>query len=464
MATEVWLRNPKTYIREIVEVRHPYIAWDRGFLVKHRIDPSKFCDLYFPADVSYRMLVIGDTEQGAMSIKRGGSMKKPDSVFPVWLYGEQLDDLEALLAHPVGENYELCNDTNVPVDQRPVFGQEHRVVVSDIPNLGTGPGRKFIRLLHEMQLDYPDAIIHVHGLYAFKTMFGLSFRATDIEPRMGASKGNVYLPNGREVSAETAVKYPQWVNLLGVNPVDLKVPRNRCMFSIRSALWASRHFKENVAFKSKDPLGTHVPNTTAADTLVEIPQTSRLTKHSAQAGDRFACDSCSLTRDCKYYREGAVCSVPDAETNNLADFFNTRDSATIIQGLGLLLGAQANRLERGIENEDFGDELDPEVSKMINSLFANGVKLAKLTNPELNGGPKVGVFVNGGNGAQVAVGQSASQLTAAVVRELEAKGIPRDQITPEMIGKALDPTALPAVASGPEHGGHDDGPITIEGS
>jgi len=136
-----------------------------------------------------------------------------------------------------------------------------------------------------------------------------------------------------------------------------------------------------------------------------------------------------------------VCSVPDSEPVKLASFFNTRDSDTIISGLGALLGKQAERLERGMEDEEWGEELDSEVSKLINSLFSNGVKLAKLTNPELSGGTRVGVFVNGGQGAQVAVGSSASQLTASIVRELEEKGIPREDITPEMISQVLDPNA-----------------------
>ena len=64
---------------------------------------------------------------------------------------------------------------------------------------------------------------------------------------------------------------------------------------------------------------------------------------------------------------------------------------------------------------------DPEVTKMMNSLFKNGVQLAKLLNPELNGkGQSVTVSVGGGHTAGVF---SPQQLTGKIIAELEAQGI-----------------------------------------
>lgn len=438
MNKEVWLRNPRAYIREIVEVRQLLIVWDKGSLVKHSIDPVKFCDLHVPADQHYRMLVIGNTEQGCAELSRGGHPDEPDAVYPVWsATDEDISVLEELIQYPPGEDADVCGDESVERAHRPVLGQEHRIILTDMPKLNTGPGRKMIRVLSELQDEYPDAILHLHGTYSWRAMFSASFRSVDFDSRTQAAKGMVFLPNGKQVRHEATTSFPQWVTLLGYNPVDLAVPRNRCMYNMKSALWAAKHYNENFRFKSK---GDHTPDVDAPDVKV-TPVTAKAKGLNYKSGDKFTCDTCSVQNACKYYRQGAVCSVPDSEPVKLASFFNTRDSDTIVEGLGILLAAQANRLERGMQDEEFGDELDPEVSKMINSLFSNGTKLAKLTNPELAGGTKVGVFVNGGQGASVAVGSSASQLTAAIVQELEAKGIPREDITPEMIGEVLDPNA-----------------------
>lgn len=444
MTTEVWCRNPKSYIREVLEVRQSLTVWDMGFLIKNSLDVVKFCDLYYPQDMHWRALVVGDYDQGAAEVSRGGSTEKPDAVYPVWAYGGDWNILEELVENPVGEDVDACSDKSVPRRERPVLGQEHRVVITDIPNVSSGPGRKFVRLLHELQLDYPECIIHVHGLYSYRVMFGFSFRSVDVDSRTRASKGDVEMPNGKCVRFEQMVKHPQWANLLGMKPVDLQIPRNRCIYNIKSALWAAKNFEKNVPFKTR---GEYTPDTVAADSAVVTPETKAHKLPKGKPGDKFICDTCSLADQCKFYRVGAVCSVSDSEPKTLAEFFNTRDSDAIISGLGALLGKQADRLERGLEDEQYGEELDSEVSKLINSLFGNGVKLAKLTNPELAGGTKVGVFVNGGHGSSVAVGGSASQLTAAIVNELEAKGISREDITPEMIGEVLNPNSktMPAI-------------------
>jgi len=441
MTIETWWRNPRAYIREIVEVRHPLIVWDKGSLVKHRIDPVKFLDLHIPTDMHYRMLIVGNTEQGCAEVTRGGDPEKPEAVYPVWSAEEEsLETLEEIIQYPAGEDPETCEDEACPRAYRPVLGQEHRIIMTDIPKLTTGPGRKLVRMVAELQEEYPDVILHLHATYSWKAMFAHGLRSIDFDGRTKAAKGTVSLPNGREIRYQQAGAHPQWINLLGYKAVDLSIPRNRCMYNMKSALWAAKHYDENLKFKTRGWTAVDAHTPTASLTPVET-KTSKSVNLAYKPGDKFTCDTCSVSDACKYYRQGAVCSVPDSEPVKLASFFNTRDSDTIISGLGALLGKQADRLERGMEDEEWSEELDPEVSKLINSLFSNGVKLAKLTNPELSGGTKVGVFVNGGQGAQVAVGSSASQLTASIVRELEEKGIPREDITPEMISQVLDPNA-----------------------
>lgn len=438
--TEVWFRNPSNYIRELVECGVGRIAWDRGFLVKKGIDAAKHADLFFGTGVPYRILLIGD--QGTAEVGPGRGLEKPVGVYPTWTYGEDATLLEEIVSRPIGQDKQVCSDMTVEPDERPVYGQEHRVVVSDLPPAGSGPGRKFFSYLKELQEEYPDCIIHVHGLYGFRTAFGLGFGAADIEPRTSAQKGKVSLPSGNEMMFEHVQQHAKWVTNLGFKPADLAVPRNRCMFNIKSALWCGENYEKLYKFRTRS--SGKLPDIQTSDSNYKPEETSGyLTVRSkAQEGDKFFCDTCSLQTDCKFQRSGAVCSVPGAEPAELARYFKTRDSDMIIDGLGVLVAAQTRRLERGMKiEEDFG-ELDPEVSKLLNSLFNQGVQLAKLVNPSLRGGVKVNVAVGQGGAAQVAVA-TPGELTGAVVRELEARGIPREKITPELIMSVLSSSAEP---------------------
>ncbi len=140
-----------------------------------------------------------------------------------------------------------------------------------------------------------------------------------------------------------------------------------------------------------------------------------------------------------------MCSVPGAEPTELSRYFKTRDSGMIIDGLGTLMAAQTKRLERGLtDEEDFG-ELDPEVTKIMNQLFDQGVKLAKLVDPNLRGGPKVSVHVGAGGGATIE-GSNPRQFLAAAVRELELQGFKRAEITPKMIEGMMSGMADPGRA------------------
>lgn len=437
---EVWFRNPDNYIRECLEIGVMTLAWDRGYLVKKSLDPSRFADLYYSASMEYRMLAVGD--QGTAELRRGQTLANPAAVYPTWEYGQELELLEDMLAHPAGDDPSLCGDTDKPVDERPVAGQEHRVVVIRLPPVGTGVGRKVLRQLAEMQSEYPDAILHLHGLYSWRAMFSLSIRSVDVEPRILAQKGKVTLPNGKEVTYERAAQTPQWVRVCGMAPSELAVPRNRCIYNMRSAQWAAKNFTKNVNFRVSGG-GAVDP-----DAKVYVPEPTgrfKTTSLAATLGDKFLCDVCSLQDTCKYYREGSVCTLPDTETNKLSQMFGSRDAEDIVEALGVLLAKQVERLQRGIENEEVLEELDPEVSKAFNAVFTNGVKLAKLRDPKLSGGPLVGINLNVPR--DLLEGAQPAQLTAAAVKALEEKGIERKDITPDMLQRVLQP-ALDQSASG----------------
>lgn len=430
--TEVWFRNPDNYIREIVEVGANTIAWDMGYLVKKKIEPIKFARLYFGQN-PWRALLIG--AQGSAEIDNTHTLANPAGVFPTWEYGERFELLEEMVAMPAGDDPTIFNDMSVKVNERPVQGQVHRVIVTNLPDMRTGPGRHLIRRIKELQDEYPQCLIHIHGLYSYRIAFGMGFGAADMDSRTKASKGTVVLPNGKEVIAERTVGFPQWITVMGMLPTQLKVPRNRCMYNIKSALWAGENWDKTFNFKS-----TATP-VEQIDTVSNVaPQPPTTVSHLSvplqpQPGDRQVCDTCSLQDKCKYYRQGAVCTVPGSEPARLATMFKSRDADVIIDGLSTLAAANANRLERGVEEEQAYGELDPEVTKIANQLFNQGVQLAKLLDPNLRGGAKVQVNVNGN--AEVSMASSPQQVMGSIVRELERRGIKRDQITPDMVAGLL---------------------------
>jgi hypothetical protein len=439
MSTEVWFRNPWDYIRELVEVGECRIAWDRGLLVKRNIDPVKHAELYFTQSMEYRVLCVGT--QGTAEYRPGDTLDTPTAVYPTWAYGEDSLLLESMLENPFGEDEDAINDMTVRSDERPVRGQEHRVVITEPPNMNSHIGRSFLRYLKTLQEDHPDAIIHIHGLYGWKTAFGMGIGAADVEPRSAASKGRVHLPSGGMDRWEKMVEKPQWAAALGFKPSDLSVPRNRCMYNIKSALWAGENYTELFKFKTQGEGSTDYTSPDSEHTPVETK--SHMSKNMKSTdGDRFLCDVCSLQNNCKYFRQGSVCTVPGAEPVRLSQMFNTRNADDIIDGLSLITSAGANRLERSMKVEQAIGDVDPDVTKMMAQVFDQGVKLAKLLEPQrFSSGSKVQVNV-GGAAAEVSTA-NPRQLAASIVQALVAQGVPRDKITPDMISGFLENMANP---------------------
>lgn len=430
--TEVWFRNPHNYARELVDANYGWVAWDRGLVHKRNIDVVNHADLFFGQTIPYRILLIG--EQGTAELGPGRKIDNPIAVYPTWCYGDEQMLLEELVERPVGEDEKLCNMSGVLTDERPVFGQEHRVVIVNPPDAGMVGGRSFYRYLKQLQEDHPGVILHLHGSYSFRMMFGMGYRSADCDPRTSAGTGKIILPSGKTVKHEQGMDKPKWFAATGFLPVDMKIPRNRCIFNIKSALWAGKNFGELVNFSvqksqqvdSESSDGAFVPRRTRPQLLKKLLPT-----------DMVSCDTCSLAKNCKYERDGAVCSVPGAEMASLGKFFRTRDSGQIMDGLSELLARNAQRLEAGMESEEAIGELDPEVSKVAAQVFDQGVKLAKLIDPSLNGA-NVSVNVLNQNGsAQIQRPVNSKELLASAVRELERQGIKREDITPTMIETML---------------------------
>lgn len=407
MSTEVWFRNPRHYIKECVELGYFWYAWDRGVAVKHRVSPERFTELHAPASADYRILMVGP--QGTAELRRGHDLTNPVAVYPTWDYTlDSIITLEEMMAR------QPLPEPGFPVDQTAVVGQEHRIVVVNVPTGASAVARKFYRDLADMGRDYPECIVHIHNLMSYKIAFGMGFKSVDIDGRTRAAHGQVELPNGRYLDWKDAARTPQWINMLGFHTIELEQPRMRCMFNMKSAHWAALHYGENYNFRVRRDHNFDAFVPTKSSQFRRIP---------VSVGDRFVCDACSLSDVCKYYRSGGVCTIPGTDTAKLANLFKTNNADQIIDGLGELIEMQITRVAEGRAAEALADELDPEVGRSLRGAFDAGVTLAKLLDPTRfsAAGKKEGpqrVL----NAAGEEVEANPAELVANMVKELKAAG------------------------------------------
>lgn len=437
MPSEVWFRSPQHYVKELLECNERNIIFDYGYTHKRKIDPVKWCKLHFGEnEAAYRLILCG--EQGSPEYSPGNDL--PVAVYPTWQYGEDEGILEEYLQNNVGNDTDLTSmvpDKTLTIEMIPVAGQDHRVIVMNFPELNTGPGKMFLKFLNELQQEYPDVIIHLHGATTFSMPVRLGIRAFDWEPRIPAAGGAFYMPTGKRVTKnEHREPHKEWLKVLGFKPVDMDEPRNRCMMNIRAAAWAAANFSKDLKIVAV----ASTVDTTTPDANYD-PETDPKSSHffkrvTPLPGDKYVCDSCSLSIACKFYREGSVCTLPATEPRALSSRFRTRDVESILDGLSDILEIQSDRLVEGREQEKLMG-LDPEVTKIATSLYGQAVQLAKLVDPTLRGGPKVQVNI-GNNGGQTAIQMGdPRQFIAQAIKELESQGYPRDQITSEMIQGVL---------------------------
>lgn len=430
--TEVWFRDPLYYIKECAQLVVPNIIWNAGVLARRSIDAQRFLELHYPSAIDYRILVKADG--GTYELRRGSSEDHPYAVYPTWRYGEQtFDDLREYLQNPVGENHIACADMRLDPRERPVFGQEHRVIIDRWPDGATGPGRAFLRALSELQEEYPNAIIHLHNGWSYRYSFGMGFRSSDVDPGFYGNDGKIVLGSGRVINHNQANKFSQWVSMFGMTLGELDTPSGRMSYNIKSAQWASKNWNEDINFRVRGPSADIDP--TAPYHLDATTRSHMTHPMKQQPGDMIQCDTCSLTMSCKLYRDGAVCTVPKSEPDLvLGRHFRSRDSFVIVEGIGRIMEMEAERILEARELEkDNGGALDPELTKASTALVKQGVVLAKLVDPMLAaaGATRVNVQIN--QNSQQASAPNANALTAQAIAALEAQGHSRANITVEMV-------------------------------
>lgn len=126
---------------------------------------------------------------------------------------------------------------------------------------------------------------------------------------------------------------------------------------------------------------------------------------------------------------------PRVDFDAIAKAFESKSRDTILSALQTMMWIQTKRLEMGLSIERDDGVLNSKVSALMNSMFSNAIKIAKLVDPRASDQPQinVGVQVNNAGGAEI----TSNALVARAFADLRAAGIPHDQITPELVEKHI---------------------------
>jgi len=440
--TEVWFRNPRVHVTELRDEGISRIVFSQTELGRQRHNGINLIrQIYAATPIQPQIMIIG--KQGAQLYRPEDPFGQPSAVYPTWSpKTDRWDQLEELIIDPVGGIPQLCEDETVDRTMRPVFGQEHKVICY---NFGGIP--RALPQASKLQRDHPEVTLHINGLISFAYMYSYDFLSVDAGLEdLGDQNAMILLPPGKAMDINKP-SFPQevllwrhWIELLGISIPEFLSNEygqaGRYKTRIRSILWAQQHYNTNFKFAGRhDVLArasiaeTGLPHAGRRNVVIQSKQ------YTTAAAEKILCDHCSIAPKCKVFRAGQICGLGESEMADLAKFFQHRDAGRIVEGLAELTKMRAERLETAMEKEAAGDELDPEVTKQMGGLFADGVKLAKLVDPKLSGAANVNVSVGVGVGiAAGAVGSSnPKELISAAVLALEEAGIPRNEIDGDMI-------------------------------
>lgn len=453
MPTDIWFRDPYNYVQFAAAEGIDRYVLSKSHLMARRIDPISFMRKHFlSTTVRPEFMTVG--REGAALYDLFSRIEKPKAFWPVWSFDDSLDALIELLASPVGGDEELCNTDKVNSAIRPVFGQPHRIVITDVGNQRITVNKNRLDEISQLIKDFPECSVHISGSYTFRVMFTLGFDSADFDP-WSVTRSYLSMPSGFLVyghKSEEIKLYEGWINMLGFTLDQLATMKERLYFNVRSIKWASKYYDSNLLvkrrysptvddqnlsdkqFRYKPPKGKQRQNFENKRT---IAKKSLKLIHNGPNTDGIICDGCIFRNSCKLAREGSICVAGASQVGDLAKYFNTRDPGRIVDGLGKLMEIQATRLEEAIEKEQDSGEENPEITKQLKTIFDNGVKLAKVLDPKLNGNNGTTVnILNAGGVAAVSSGDPR-QMVAAAVRALEDAGIPRKEITNDMIAGLL---------------------------
>lgn len=440
--------NPLLQRRQLLELGEANIAWDIGFSKKHSVEIVRWMNANFGA-LPWTALRVG--KYSAVEWDYTCADYEPLAVYPTWDFGAfDLRELQDYIENPWGRRTGL--DPDLGWWEKPVWNQPHRVVIRNLKapvlpdEMQRQRHRKKLLKLREIQQLYPEVEFFLHNVSVFDVMFGLDFTASSLNLTAFAQHGIIALPNGKLIGHAEAEENAALIRACGFAPDEAFDYVTH--FNILSARYAAHHWNDPTMLcrtkrrgNNKRIIDTHSPTALASQPVAVTA--GRFPKDLIKESDQITCDACTLWRFCNKYKKGSVCTVT-SEGKKLAEMAQSKDAGVIVDMLASITAKQAERVDRALQNEQFSSEqeLDPQIDKMLNNLFKNGVQLAKLRDPSL-GRPLVQVnTINAGasGSAAIVAGTDPRTMVAAVVESLEAKGIARADITPEMMEEALGST------------------------
>lgn len=450
---ELWVRDPLQYLDAILQIPWATVrtVWTTDFILETGLSPRKALKVLLPAG-NWEALAL-DADYGYFM---SGTSTKTER-WERWTYGGDLKRLMELFVS--GKRFIVdFPGMDVPTDERDEFASYY----------------------HNFDRSCPQAKPHIHGPVAYSKGIGMGPYSVDFDPSHLPNRRCLQLPNGKLLRADKIkelveeesggkAEHSYWLNLIGYKSLrDLKTFEDKVRFEMRSMSWAVENWDKVADIISKNVPRVAKP-TSFSDEEMEASYLERLREMSgtdrdydprqvtgnnkwgwrgrkALPTDRIACDTCSLADVCRAFRQGSVCAVPNTEGDSLRKKFGTRNSSAIIQGLQELTQINVGRIQKALQSEEEGQNdkenprgLDPELTKLIDKTVTHGEKIAKLVDPRLRPGPAALVQVNNQSSTQGQISHaSPQQLTATVVRELEAQGMKREDITPEIINDHIN--------------------------
>lgn len=430
--TEVWFRSPARYVSELKEVGPARVVFDETWARTPK-NWYAWMKLHFGVSVFWEMIILSDRvarlyNSEDLNIK---------AVWPIW-DAEVCDwkKLERMCQN--GALEVLPGGAVTDASRMPVAYQKDVIVVNNLPDLRNPRSDQLILDLSEFQDDHPEVTLFLTGINSYRVLFGMNFRMGDLDctPR-GSS---VRLPTGPSVECAQLSRKRYWTTLMGTKVIDLMESYSeRAKFNIKSAVWAGSYYKRALYLSNARYRRDKYPEF-SEDFLEEYVRTMSTPftgPVKAQPGDRILCDSCSIWLSCRLFREGAVCAVPNSDMKDIGELFGTRDSQSIVSALGKLLQVNSTRAEVAISDEAGSPEgINPEVTKLLDNIFKNGVTLLQLVDASYRTGSRTTVSVLSQSGqGRVEVSQTDAQrsIVQNAYAALEAQGHARETITEDMV-------------------------------
>lgn len=448
--TEVWFRNPGYVGIQLAEVGYFNVSFDEKYLQNRHLEAVPWCNMRFGANNLWRCLVI--CRDKAILYEAGDVEAK--AVYPIWSAARHTErQLANLIKRPWSSNKKYFGDETVGSTWKAVPGQAHVIVITDLPTMNSPRDRLFMNELSDFQVEHPEVTFFIHGMNSYGVCFGNNFKMVDLDVRHPAACGEIVVPGGARVQPIDLRGRTYWAQILGFNLTDLRDPANRCKYNIKSALYAGQYFKTLSRMGIQKRTGGWDFDTKEVKKFIYENSVVLIGKVPPRPGDRVVCNDCSLFLTCKYYREDAVCAVEKTEMRMVSELIGTRDSESIQKALAMMVQANTDRVERGMKAESTpvpdddpnkpGQDkpIDPNLTKLITDTFKMADRLLQIVDPtQRPGKPAVNVAINGtGQHVEITDGGTRDEQAdvSAIIGMLEARGIKREDITPEMVNMAL---------------------------